>query len=75
MSNYYYRDKEGNWFISSNRILVPFEYSSSMEIAYQMGKIAALDELREAMNENLMQIRDSYLVKDVRDSKIGGCFE
>lgn len=46
MSNYYHRDNEGNWFISSHDILTQFEYSDSMEIAYVMGKISALEELK-----------------------------
>ena len=59
MSNYYYRDNEGNWFVKNGDKLYPIEFSGSMEIAYIMGKIAVLDKLREGMNENLMQIRDS----------------
>ena len=63
MSNYYYRDNEGNWFVKNGKELYPVEFSGSMEIAYSMGKIAALDKIRGEMDETSMQIRDSQVKK------------
>ncbi len=62
MSNYYYRDDEGNWFVRSSKRLIPVDFSASMEIAYTMGKLIELKkqkndllkELKEKENENLM---------------------
>jgi hypothetical protein len=59
MSNYYHRDNEGNWFVKHGKKLTPVEFSASMEIAFTMGKIAELDQLRERANENLMLVRDA----------------
>ena len=45
MSNYYYRDKDGDWFISDGEKNYPIEYSGSMEIAYQQGVIDACKQM------------------------------
>jgi hypothetical protein len=63
MSNYYYRDNDGNWFVKHDKELTPVEFSSSMEIAYMMGKMATLDKIRGEMYETSMQIRDSQVEK------------
>jgi hypothetical protein len=55
MSNYYHRDKEGNWFIKDRDKLYPVELSGSMEIAYILGKTAAIDELKERWHEYTLQ--------------------
>jgi len=64
------RDNEGNWFVRDGAELYPVEFSSSMEIAYIMGKIAALDQLRGEMNENLMQIRDSQIPEGMETTSL-----
>jgi len=50
MSNYYYRDDDGNWFVKNGNELYPVEFSGSMEIAYIMGKMAELDRIMEENN-------------------------
>ena len=57
MSNYFYRDDDGNWFISSGKNLTPVVYSASLEVAFKMGQIAAIEEIvvraeTKEMNEN-----------------------
>jgi hypothetical protein len=59
MSNYYYRDNEGNWFIKHGQKLYPVEFSGSMEIAFKMGKIAAIDQIREEMSAYTMSVKNS----------------
>ncbi len=64
MSNYYYRNNEGNWFVSDGKELYPVEFSCSMECAYKMGQVAILEELKSKMTENgqyenLMQVGNS----------------
>jgi hypothetical protein len=49
MSNYYYRDKKGNWFVKHGNNLDPVEFGASMEVAYLMGKQDALEELRRKL--------------------------
>jgi len=71
MSNYYHRDKDGNWFIKTGDKLYPVEFSGSMEIAYTMGKIATLDKIRGEMNELALQIGGSQVVK-MADSPVLG---
>jgi hypothetical protein len=59
--SYYHRDEKGNWFIKDGKESYLVEFSGSMEVAYTMGKIAALDQLREGMDETTMQIRDTQI--------------
>ena len=61
MSNYYHRDKEGNWYVEKGKELYSVEFSGSMEIAYVMGKIATFKELRSGINENLMLARNTQM--------------
>jgi len=60
MSNYYYRDDDGNWFVHAGKEFIPIEFSGSMEIAYSMGKLAELDRLQE-VNNGRFNIRTNEL--------------
>lgn len=44
MSNYYYRDKDGDWFISDGEKNYPIDYAGSMELAYRQGIMDACKE-------------------------------
>ena len=70
MSNYYHRDKDGNWFVKHGDELTPIEFSGSMEVAYTMGKISELNRLREKMDENIMLVRDSQISKEVATAPV-----
>uniref|UniRef100_A0A6H2A6B9 Uncharacterized protein n=1 Tax=viral metagenome TaxID=1070528 RepID=A0A6H2A6B9_9ZZZZ len=71
MSNYYYRDNEGNWFVKDGKKLYPIEFSGSLEIAFIMGKIAALDKIRGEMNELALQIGDTQ-IRGVDSTPVSG---
>ncbi len=71
MSNYYHRDNKGNWSVAKNGILYPVEFSSSMECAYLIGKIDALEELKRETNETTLQIKDSQ-IREVDSASIPG---
>jgi len=47
MGNYYRRDKKGNWFVRDGRKWYPMEVPVKMNIAYMMGGIDAIKDLRE----------------------------
>ncbi len=49
MSNYYYRDKDGNWFVKHGKELTPVEFGASMEIAYLMGQLELLEKQRDEL--------------------------
>ncbi len=49
MSNYYYRDDDGNWFVKHGDKLDPVEFGASMEIAYLMGQMDLLEKQREEL--------------------------
>ena len=49
MSNYYHRDNDGNWFVKHEDNLTPVEFSSSMELAYVMGKMAAWEDAKKIL--------------------------
>ena len=70
--SYYHRDNEGNWFVRNGAILYPVEYSASMEIAYMMGKIEALDKIGGMLNETTLQIGPTLLGKVDATSLLGG---
>ena len=70
MSNYYHRDNEGNWFVKAGKGLYPVEFSGSMEVAYIMGKMAALDKIRGEMNELSMQIGDTQVSEGMANSPV-----
>jgi hypothetical protein len=46
---YYHRDNDGNWFVKHGDNLTPVEDSSSMELAYIMGKLAAWEDAKKLM--------------------------
>ncbi len=54
MSNYYYRDEKGNWFVKHGKNLDPVEFGASLEIAYLMGQLDLLEEQRKALDETTL---------------------
>jgi hypothetical protein len=53
MSNYYARKNNGDWVIRSSRNEYPCEFSASMEIAYQMGRMDYAKELPEKIKRSV----------------------
>ncbi len=63
MSNYYFRDVHGNWFVSSRRNLTSVEDSASMEIAYMMGRLDAYGEILEDRKNDTLLANGAQVVK------------
>ena len=47
MKNYYRRDKRGDWFVRDGRKWYPMEVPVKMNIAYCMGALDTIKDLRE----------------------------
>ena len=47
MKSYYRRDKKGDWFVRDGRKWYPMEVPAKMNIAYTMGALDTLKDLRE----------------------------
>ena len=61
MSNYYFRDVHGNWFISNKRKLTPVADNLSMGMAYLQGKVDARKEILEDRKNDTLLARSTQV--------------